>query len=123
MKKDIMEKWVAALRSGEYTQGRTQLRTESIDGKTSGYCCLGVLCEISGLPYEGYHGILPSRVMEWAGMKTTEGQLPKAYKAKDDTYQSLLWELNDKTDNGRSTGKTLSFKQIANIIEKNWEHL
>ena len=34
------EKWVAALRSGEYAQTRSWLR----DGK--GYCCLGVACDL-----------------------------------------------------------------------------
>ena len=35
-------KWVEALRSGKYKQGRGQLRL----GDT--YCCLGVLCDIMG---------------------------------------------------------------------------
>lgn len=33
-------KWVAALRSGRYAQGKGHLR------RGSRYCCLGVLCEI-----------------------------------------------------------------------------
>jgi hypothetical protein len=40
MKKEIKKRWVDALRSGEFRQGRRYLKR---DGK---YCCLGVLCEI-----------------------------------------------------------------------------
>lgn len=50
MRKDVAEKWVAALRSGKYEQGTTALCTliphfesEETDEQ---YCCLGVLCEI-----------------------------------------------------------------------------
>lgn len=38
------EKWVAALRSGDYIQGRVVLR--SSDDR---FCCIGVRCEIAGL--------------------------------------------------------------------------
>jgi len=41
---EIKEKWVAALRSGEYKQGTGRLRIEIIGGYQ--YCCLGVLCDI-----------------------------------------------------------------------------
>lgn len=43
MPKELLEKWLAALRSGEYKQGREALRSR--DG---GYCCLGVLVACSG---------------------------------------------------------------------------
>jgi hypothetical protein len=38
------EKWVEALRSGNYEQGEGTLKNISDDGYE--YCCLGVLCEI-----------------------------------------------------------------------------
>lgn len=41
MDKEIQDKWVKALRSGKYQQGRRALRTT--DNK---YCCLGVLCDL-----------------------------------------------------------------------------
>lgn len=44
MKKEIADLWVAALRSGKYKQGRTTLKN-----RDSEFCCLGVLCDISGL--------------------------------------------------------------------------
>lgn len=42
MDKDIKEKWVKALRSGEYKQGTGTF----LDDKNR-YCCLGVLCAIT----------------------------------------------------------------------------
>lgn len=39
MKADLKEKWVAALRSGDYKQGECALRSTE-----DRYCCLGVLC-------------------------------------------------------------------------------
>lgn len=42
----LKAKWVAALRSGDYKQGKNQL----CDG--AAYCCLGVLCEVAGIVYD-----------------------------------------------------------------------
>jgi hypothetical protein len=41
MKKKLKQRWVAALRSGEYHQAKEYLHVPSV-----GYCCLGVLCDI-----------------------------------------------------------------------------
>jgi hypothetical protein len=41
MDTQIIKKWIAALRSGKYKQGRNKLRD-----KEDCYCCLGVLCDI-----------------------------------------------------------------------------
>jgi len=43
--KEIKEKWLTSLRSGEFVQGTHNFKT--IDGK---YCCLGVLCMITNTP-------------------------------------------------------------------------
>lgn len=41
---EVKADWLAALRSGEYPQGRRQLKTTQ-----GSYCCIGVLCDISGM--------------------------------------------------------------------------
>lgn len=38
---ELTRKWIAALRSGKYNQGRCYLRS-----KTDHFCCLGVLCDL-----------------------------------------------------------------------------
>jgi hypothetical protein len=42
--KDIKTKWVEALRSGKYKQGRGFLQ------RNNEFCCLGVLCEVQNVP-------------------------------------------------------------------------
>lgn len=44
MEKALKQKWLEALRSGKYKQGRLALRTKADD-----FCCLGVLCDVSGV--------------------------------------------------------------------------
>lgn len=44
MDSGLKQRWIEALRSGEYRQGQDRLRTEH-NGAAS-YCCLGVLCDL-----------------------------------------------------------------------------
>lgn len=103
-----MEKWVAALRSGKYEQGKAALKTGDR------FCCLGVLCDISQVGkfdkndcFKTESGIrtgyLSKEVEEWAGIKKISH--PPIFK---------LILMND-------TGKT--FTEIADNIEQNWEQL
>ena len=45
--KENWNKWIAALRSGEYSQGRLQLH--SVDCSYETFCCVGVACKILAL--------------------------------------------------------------------------
>lgn len=63
MNPEIKEKWLAALRSGEYKQTRGALfRPRRLDDVKpifpAGYCCLGVLCDVMGLEKETRDGIV-----------------------------------------------------------------
>lgn len=115
-----MKKWVAALRSGQYTQGKEMLR------KGDTYCCLGVLCDLSkkgkwkinntnntSFSFESSNlkrlGRLSPAVMIWAGMKNEYGTL----KFKKGVLN--LATLNDD--------RKRSFKQIAAFIERNYKKL
>ena len=86
-KKEIRQKWVEALRSGEYSQGKSKLRRKESDEKDS-FCCLGVLCELAvkegvieaardqGSSYYIYVGdsnYLPEKVREWVGLTERSG--------------------------------------------------
>lgn len=94
MKKAIKKRWLEALRSGEYKQGRNYLKATDKNG-VDRFCCLGVLCDlyvkdhvtkhwevdvletdsekdgsrriVYGL--NNNHVDLPDRVMKWAGLK------------------------------------------------------
>lgn len=114
MKKDVMVKWVEALRSGKYEQGTGYLN------KHNELCCLGVLCEVLETPKvsitngitcygsnksEGTVATLPESIKELAGMISSCGLYCRG--------PSLI-EAND-------TGK--NFNEIADIIEQNWDKL
>ncbi len=72
MVSDVKKEWIAALRSDEFKQTTGQLKTDS------GFCCLGVLCELymrkhggewtRDNKFENYSAALPYSVREWAGL-------------------------------------------------------
>jgi hypothetical protein len=108
MNPQIKQKWVDALRSGEYQQGQYCLRTDNE------FCCLGVLCDLYGkennvewnlvnddgnYEFQEQPELLPLFVVEWAGVENDNPEI----------CETSLAELND----GEST-----FNEIADLIEK-----
>ena len=115
MKAKIKKMWVAALRSGEYSQTSEQLR--SISG---GFCCLGVLCDIYNNEHKrnywemcniyeedyyfmGEWQFLPPKVWKWAGLSTSNPEVLVHNTEKP------LAVLNDDLK--------LDFNQMADLIE------
>jgi len=106
MPRELKEKWIAALRSGEYPQTRGVLRGYN------GFCCLGVLQEVRKIPvyedsdgnfkYEGKGGSL--------GEKTCELFSCDAWGFV--VGGSTIAELNDSG---------VSFTKIADLIEEHVE--
>jgi len=98
----VRKKWIAALRSGKYEQGRDQLRS----GKE--YCCLGVLCDLAVKNrvisrFIGKDELLPRKVQKWAALSTDDGAYFTTY------FTGSLTGLNDDGE---------SFKEIADVIER-----
>lgn len=109
MKKQVKIKWLAALNSGRYKQGKGALR----QGRK--FCCLGVLCDVYAKEKRkkwekpffrkkvkailGEENFLPFEVVKWAGL---EGDDPEA-------NGKCLSFLNDKR---------MSFKEISLLIKK-----
>lgn len=138
MHKNIMEKWVNALRSGKYRKGRNRLCAISKNGNKN-WCCLGVLCDLytaenpnalkSSIYFDPWtwksvthyddnlslpsSATLPDAVARWAGIKTKNGQ----FTNQRTSQPTCLAELNDCKRNKRS------FKRMADIIENIWEQL
>lgn len=117
MNQEIKEMWVAALRSGEYEQGRRQLC--SIDGKM---CCLGVLSDLyikitgqakwadDGTTFLWDNGeeklVLPDPVRAWAGLASNN---PMVGSHTLSTYN----------DGVNAAGvRPHSFADIADLIER-----
>jgi hypothetical protein len=116
---------VAALRSGEYTQGRYGLKcSKDAKKETFAFCCLGVACDVAikagiipdwTVSEYGSCSIvtdmrtnytdLPPEVQDWLGFQTAWGAFI------DDTIPgSTLIDCNDN--------KTMDFNAIADVIEK-----
>jgi len=112
MNPQIKQKWVSALRSGDYQQGRSYLRTDN------GFCCLGVLCDLYGkennvewnlannghnYKFQDKESHLPPSVVGWAGVEDSNPYVNGGI--------GTLSGLNDKG---------FTFNEIAGLIE---EHL
>lgn len=105
------KKWVDALRSGEYEQGRGGLRST-----TDKFCCLGVLTDLcikEGLTEEWEIGD-----KDWWEAEGRPGTLPTSTrKATGADYPYIPREGHLATLNDR---RGFSFERIADLIE---EHL
>ena len=117
------QKWVDALRSGEYTQGRSCLR-KTVEG-VSTFCCLGVACDVYAQEVGGSWGPMDQR----RDVKFTdpEKSVASGFLTPAVTkWLGLLWI------DGRNVKHSLSrlndfdhftFTQIADFIESQPEGL
>ena len=117
---DNAKKWVKALRSGEYKQGKYAL----CNPLTDKYCCLGVAAdlyvkEVGDIPvedsgdlraYDGRDVYPPPAVVEWVGLKDNSGRY-----VKPGEEVTPLGGITSLAYNNDEDG--FSFDQIADIIE------
>ena len=134
MKPEIKQKWIDALRSGEYVQGNGKLNTGA-------FCCLGVLCDlaakenlvkweaeleygwkvcIDGDTTRNYDFLTPS-VIKWAELEQHTNRfgdvqvkwdpilIKDGYEGED--YDETVIEISELNDN------EVSFSVIADLIE------
>jgi hypothetical protein len=105
MDANLKAKWIDALRSGEYQQGRCQLRTSEEE-----FCCLGVVLDIQNARWDEGRAILGDRSV--GSLDTPpSGLLGDLSEGDADT----LIAMNDGTDGKRKH----SFAEIADYIEQN----
>lgn len=102
MPKELLQKWLAGLRSGDFKQGRGAMCTH--DGH---YCCLGVLQKTVGDAVED--GAWPSPA--W---RKTHG-VNFLYKGYENWPAPFLPALGQEADAANDTGYT--FAEIADAIE------
>lgn len=115
----IKQRWLDALRSGEYKQTTGNLQD------SNGFCCLGVLCDLHAQErstkwvrlidiYELYGEIqlLPLSVQEWAGLDNDIGGMVDFDYERDGVMyvkSESLPEINDTWNK--------NFNEIADLIE------
>ena len=97
MNAELKKKWLEALRSGKYRQGKHKLRNHNNE-----FCCLGVLCDVADNTkwregfgcyfYESSTNISPEYLL-------------------NNNYIAFLWPMNDLYGQ--------SFLEIADYIEQN----
>lgn len=103
-KKITVRQWLAALRSGEYRQGKNRLKT--VNSRGVFYCCLGV-------GYQEAQGYCPQKV-----------QFPSYNFLSDLPEEMILGDNDIYLDLDYSSASSLNdsgkfnFKQIADIISK-----
>jgi len=115
------EQWIKALESGRYKQTTGQLR--NIDnGKSYGYCCLGVLCNIHKDKEHKWDDQLfttpnlfynSNDVFSFATHEYFE-MPPDSFLDKVKVDKSLAEELANMNDNRKT------FKEIAAFLRKKW---
>lgn len=129
---EVIEKWVEALESGDYKQGKGYLNAPKVasgpfENKTDRlFCCLGVLCELAvaaevippGADVENaYQGAfmygehllgcsLPNEVQRWAGFSGSDPLVRHSLSAPD--------SLAGMNDSG------VKFPEIAQVIRDNF---
>lgn len=116
-----IEKWVDALRSGEYSQDAENLRTDA------GYCCMGVASDVSGCgtwkrndngqwwftngdeKEDAYPAL---SVVDWLGLTDEDDKDSRVLHVHYEGEYRELASLNDS--------EGLSFAEIADLIEAEW---
>lgn len=112
MDQAVKERWVKALRSGEYIQGQNYLRGPEGD------CCLGVLCAVEGISFtevdaetsalDGFHNDMQLNIDAYIDCDMLVNDKDGHYDRPENSV--TLMAMNDE-------GK--SFDTIANWIEAN----
>lgn len=118
MDAEIKAKWIAALRSGEYRQGRETMR------QGDRYCCLGVLCDVDGAQWELAVRKDDLFYAPGYGIEQLEPDVRDDLGLTDDEHMALL-SMNDgniSDDEAARWGvekRPHTFAEIADWIEAN----
>lgn len=99
------KRWIKALRSGKYKQGREVLLKKE---EERNYCCLGVAGIVCGIPERT---LLNKQLLDKPDLRKHFSKIPISLRSSPKLQQSLAG-MND-------TKK--SFKQIALYIEKHYK--
>lgn len=124
MKRELRDRWVAALRSGDFKQGNGFLKREKRFDKRERrfddvtHCCLGVLHEVDGGEWERDDDIYLTLTGEsvfitsMTGSRSSRTLMGQLLRGLSHTHRCMLTVMNDN-------GKT--FEEIADWIERNVE--
>lgn len=121
------DKFLSALRSGDFIQGKSHLES---NGK---FCCLGVACGLAAdegavtryaasvwtVRYDGIGSVMPDCVYDWLGIPESHrfgGDVPFRKNGFKDVWESDGDQMN--TAIGWNDGRSKSFLEIADAFEQ-----
>lgn len=104
---ELYRRWIRALRSGEFKQGRNALQNLS-----GGFCCLGVACAVSA---EHGHNLSRYEVIQLAG---DPGLIVNGGLQRRLGFDSWMFPLNQGELANMNDVDKKSFDQIADYIEE-----
>jgi len=111
MNKELKEKWLKALRSGEYKQGNMRLRRNDEQGDL--YCCLGVYADC--LVKEG--------IGSWKIIEGSWAYVHPDHKESTKDITELRVEIMDRENQNKAMimndAGNRSFTEIADYFEVN----
>lgn len=108
--KEFGEKWITALRNGEYKQGKDRLK--DIFG---GYCCLGVACAMQGIDDFKDNQWIGGR-SAWSLTIPEINSIPELLKGTP-AQSDFVGDVSKMNDDG------IPFHEIADWIETNVEFI
>lgn len=119
MNKEWKDKWLTALRSGEYLRGKGRLKYIGITSANDRYCCLGVLCELYKKETGRVKWINGGRDLEITSMLEDHSKYHSYIPDEiiDDLNLLDLKEMEVLVKMNDSLNK--SFVEIADYIEQN----
>ena len=131
---EFKRQWVAALRSGEYTQCTGALHRKPVDGDPGGHCCVGVALEVAAkmglISLEWMDDDAGGTAMYYVAPDGARQYSMPSHLTNDKLLYHLMWmvidkngnmlylsELNDAIKDG-SGERGMTFAQIADLIEE-----
>ncbi len=127
-----LDKWIVALRSGDFTQGDGYLARQNDEGTTQ-YCCMGVGCVVMGaesflnatlmdgttaLSFEGAVKMPPRSFIEWLGLGMPEFmEHAVEINLELDVADGRIWPFEFIALDSMNDTLNLSFGEIADAIE------
>jgi hypothetical protein len=115
MNKEIKDKWLKALRSGEYKQGQNYLKQNC---EVYRYCCMGVLVDI-GLEGEWREILSSGRYKFYPAGENEDGRTFHEFINGQEYLDKLSITMEQQKALANMNDDGIPFWQIADWIEEN----
>ena len=106
------KKWIKALRSGSFSQGKSRLQG------SQGYCCLGVACKL----------LIEEENLKKESGGTLVGNMPRSAQPNAPKWLQDIGDVRFTAANGKQLPilndvDNYTFAQIADVLEKEYKEM